>query len=90
MRFVTVKSIEQQDMQAAHRVRELLVHQHTALINQVRGLLGERGITIAQSPAAFKRALPEILKQCDDELTSFCQALITELLQEVPAQVPRG
>jgi transposase len=85
MRFVTVKSVEQQDMQAVHRVRELLVHQRTALINQVRGLLGERGITIAQSPAAFKRALPEILKQCDDELTSFCQTLMTELLQEVHA-----
>jgi len=36
MNFVTVKSVEQQDMQAAHRVRELLVHQRTALINQAR------------------------------------------------------
>ena len=83
MRFVTVKSVDQQDMMAAHRVRELLVHQRTALINQVRGLLGERGITIAQSPAALHRAMPQILKTCEGELTSFCQTLMTELLQQV-------
>lgn len=85
MRFVTVKSVDQQDMQAAHRVRQLLVHQRTALINQVRGLLGERGVTIAQSPGAFKRAMPEILAQCDGELTSFGRALMTDLLQAVEA-----
>lgn len=85
MRFVNVKSVEQQDMQAAHRVRELLVQQRTALINQGRGLLGERGITIAQSPAAFKRAVPEILKECDGEITSFCQTLMMELIQQVHA-----
>jgi transposase len=83
MNFVPVKSVEQQDMQAAHRVRELLVHQRTAIINQARGLLGERGITIAQSPAAFRRAMPEILKHCEGELTSFCQTLITMLLQQL-------
>ncbi len=37
MRFVPVKSVEQQDNQAIHRTRDLLVHQRTALINQVRG-----------------------------------------------------
>lgn len=65
MRFVTVKSVEQQDMQAVHRVRELLVQQRTALINQARGLLGERGVTIAQSPETFKRAAPQILANCE-------------------------
>jgi transposase len=85
MRFVPVKSVDQQDMLAAHRVRQLLVHQRTALINQVRGLLGERGVTIARSPEAFKRAVPQILAQCDGELTSFCRTLMTELLQAVHA-----
>lgn len=50
MRFVPVKSVEQQDMRAVHRVRELLVHQRTVLINQVSGLLGKRGVIIAQTP----------------------------------------
>src|SRR5712671_2477492 len=85
MRFVTVKSVEQQDIQAAHRARELLVHHRTALINQVRGLLGERGIAIAKSPEAFKRAMPAILERCEGELTSFFQTLLIEILQELRA-----
>ena len=44
MRFVSIKTVEQQDLQALHRLRQLLVHQRTAIINQVRGVLAERGI----------------------------------------------
>jgi transposase len=85
MRFVTVKSVEQQDVQAAHRVRELLVHQRTAVINQARGILAERGIVMARSPQAFKQALPEILAKCEGELTAFCQTLMAELLGQFHA-----
>ena len=83
MRFVPVKSVEQQDMRAVHRVRELLVHQRTALINQVRGLLGERGVIIAQTPAAFKRAVPVALAQCEGDMTSTFQAILIELLEQM-------
>lgn len=85
MRFVAVKSVEQQDIQAAHRVRELLVHQRTALINQVRGLLGERGMAIARSSQAFKRAIPSLLAQAEGELTSFGRTLALELVQQIDA-----
>ncbi|KVQ37956.1 transposase [Burkholderia cepacia] len=85
MRFVTVKSIEQQDIQAAHRMRAILLRQRTALINQMRGLLGERGLAIARSAEAFKRAMPQLLSTSADELTSFCQTLLTELLQHLKA-----
>jgi len=51
MRFVAVKSVEQQDIQALHRMRQLLVHQRTAVINHLRGILGERGVVVAKSPA---------------------------------------
>jgi len=61
MRFVTIKSVEQQDIQAAHRMRAVMLRHRTALINQMRGLLGERGLAISRSPEAFKRAMPEIL-----------------------------
>ena len=37
MRFVPIKTPEQQDMQAEHRARQLLVKQRTALVNQIRG-----------------------------------------------------
>jgi transposase len=83
MHFVPVKTVEQQDMQAIHRIRELLVHQRTAPINQARGLLGERGLVVAQSPAAFKRALPKLLGACEGELTRICQALLLEISQQI-------
>lgn len=85
MRFVSIKTVEQQDIQAAHRMRAVLLRHRTALINQMRGLLGERGLTIARSPEAFKRAIPELLRTAEDELTSFCQTLLTELLQHLKA-----
>jgi transposase len=85
MRFVTVKSVEQQDIQAAHRMRAILLRHCTAMINQMRRLLGERGLTISRSPEAFKRAIPELLSNSADELTSFCQTLLTELLQHLHA-----
>jgi transposase len=44
MRFVAIKTIAQQDIQALHRIRSELVHQRTAKVNQIRGLLGEYGL----------------------------------------------
>jgi transposase len=85
MRFVTVKSVEQQDIQAAHHMRAILLRHRTAMINQMRGLLGERGPTISRSPEAFKREIPELLSKSADELTSLCQTLLTELLQHLHA-----
>src|SRR4030088_852841 len=45
-RFVPIKTDDQLDMQSLHRVREGWVHRRTSLVNQIRGLLLERGITI--------------------------------------------
>jgi transposase len=47
MRFVQIKTEEQLDVQAMHRVRDRLVQRRTALINEIRGFLLERGITFA-------------------------------------------
>ncbi len=44
MRFVSVKSVEQQDIQAVHRVRSELLGQRTAKANQIRGLVAEYGL----------------------------------------------
>ena len=49
MRFVELKSHEQLDVQSLHRVRDRLVGERTALLNQLRGVLMERGITVAQA-----------------------------------------
>jgi transposase len=57
MRFVELKSEEQLDVQTLHRVRDRLVGERTALINQLRAVLLERGITIPQG----RRKLEEYL-----------------------------
>jgi len=46
-------------------------------------LLGERGVVIAQTPAAFKRAIPIVLAQCDGDMTSTFQAILIELLEQM-------
>ena len=50
MRFVPIKTIEQQDI-LLHRARELAVKQRTAQANQIRGLLAEYGVIIAKGLA---------------------------------------
>jgi transposase len=61
MRFVPIKSAAQQDIQALHRVREQLLKARTALVNQVRGLLGEHGIVAPRGIAHLRRLLSELL-----------------------------
>ncbi len=79
MRFVAVKSAAQQDVQAVHRVRQQLVKTRTALVNQVRGLLAEHGIVIAQGIAHLRRALPLILEDCDNGLSGVMRELLGEI-----------
>ncbi len=50
MKFVAIKSVEQLDLQALHRIRERLVGQRTAVINQIRAFFLERGIAVRQGP----------------------------------------
>ena len=63
MRFVPIKTQEQQDIQALHRLRERTVKERTALANQIRGLLSEYGIVIRLGMTAVRQALPEILER---------------------------
>ena len=69
MRFVPHKSPEQMDIQAVHRVRQGLVRSRTALINQLRGLLGEYGIIISQGARHVRTQLPVILADEDNTLS---------------------
>jgi len=63
MRFVELKSLDQLDMQTLHRARERLVGERTALMNQMRAILLERGIVVAKG----KRKLAEALAALIDE-----------------------
>lgn len=83
MRFVAVKTVEQQDIQAIHRMRSLAVERRTAQINQIRGLLLEYGIEVAQGRAAIQRRLPEILEDADNGLSARFRAELSGLAEEL-------
>ena len=82
MRFVQLKSTEQLDLQALHRVRSRLIGQRTAVINQIRGFLLEHGIAIRQGPAGLRQALPNIFTQRTDELSPLLLRLLKELADD--------
>ena len=79
MRPVPLKSAEQLDLQALHRVRSRLIGQRTAVINQIRGFLLECGIPVRQGPCGLREALPAILAQRTDVLSSRMIHLIEDL-----------
>ncbi len=68
MRFIPVKSIEQQSMLCVHRLREGLKEDRTACINRIRGLLAEFGLVFPQSPSALQAILSEVLEDAANEL----------------------
>jgi transposase len=80
--FVPVKTIAQQDLQLLERVRQRLVAQRTAVINQARGLAREYGVGIAKSRQAFLEQLPESLADADNELTPIAREALADLVHE--------
>jgi len=79
MRYVSIKSIEQQDIQAAHRIREELVAQRTAKANQIRGLVGEYGLIAPVGIGQLRKALPEWLEDAENGLTDEFRKLLSNL-----------
>jgi len=85
MRYVPVKSVDQHDLQALHRVRERLMKARTALINETRGLLHEYGIVVPRGAATFRKHVLEKLATEADKLTTPSWGLFQQLLEELTA-----
>jgi transposase len=83
MRFVTIKTVEQQDVQALHRIRQSLIKARTAQANQIRGLLGEYGIVIPQGIASVRRRIPEVLEDAENGLTDRFRGWLCELYEQL-------
>lgn len=81
MRFVPVKSIEQQDIQSMHRVRERYIKGRTALMNELRGLLMEYGVVIPQGRAALGKQIHLVFESTT--VTSRMNSLARELWDEL-------
>lgn len=82
MRFVPIKSIQQQDIQNFHRQRERIKKERKALASQIRGLLGEYGIVINKGISAIHNELPDILEDATNELTYLSREVFNELWLE--------
>jgi len=69
MPTVGIKTVEEQDMQAIHRMRSQCSRDRTALSNSIRGLLGEYGIVFAKGVTTLRRKIPEILEDAENGLS---------------------
>ena len=83
MRFVAIKSVEQQAVLALHRVRQGFVKSRTAQANQIRGLLGEYGLIIPQGIAHIAKRVPELIEDASNELPGSFRVLVDRLLDHL-------
>jgi len=82
MRFVPIKTDDQLDLQGIHLVRDRLISRRTAVINQLRAFLLERGMVFAQRPAKLKAAMADVLENAEADLTPQMRNLIDMLWDE--------
>jgi transposase len=82
MRFVPIKRVEQQDLQALHRIRERLIKARTALVNEIRGLMSEYGIILPQGITKFRAVIVAKLKEEQAKLTTLSTEVFWHLYEE--------
>ena len=82
MRFVPIKTDEQLDLQALHRVRERWVQRRVALVNQLRAFLLERGIPMRTGTGNFRKSLPAVMEDADNGLSTRARTILNALRDE--------
>src|ERR1700675_3750474 len=90
MRFVPIKTEEQLDLQTLHRVRERWVMRRTAVVNQIRSLLLERGLTLPKGRRYVDQQLPRILEDGELSLSDSFRVLLAQLkieLEQLTARI---
>jgi transposase len=83
MRFVAVNTVEQQDVQMLHAIRQRMMQQRTAALNQIRGLLAEYGVVFKQGANNLRRGIAELLSREAHGLSG----VAVELIQDVQYQL---
>ncbi len=79
MRFVPIKTVEQQGLLCVHRVRQGFIEQRTATINRIRGLLSEFGIVLPLKASTVRREA----MACLEDLPGWANTVIGDMLSEV-------
>ena len=82
MRFVAIKTDDQLGLQALHRIRQRVIQRRTAVINQIRAFLLERGMVFAKSPIRLREAIPTVLENAEENLTPRMRNLIAMMWSE--------
>lgn len=83
MRFVSAKTVEQQDIQSLHRIRSQVVANRTALVNQIRGLLLEYGIDMPNGIRRARVKIPLVLEYSENGLTERFRNRLAQLYSEL-------
>ncbi len=83
MRFVSIKTTEQQDIQTLHRLREKRVQDRTSLCNQLRGLLAEYGLILPKGINVLRRHLPELLEDGKSDLSDLFRRMLAQSYQQL-------
>ena len=76
MRFVSIKTVAQQDIQAVHRIRSELISQRTAKANQIRGLVSEYGLVAPKQMNSLRTAIPCWLEDAENGLSGLFRRLL--------------
>ena len=87
MRFVPVKSTDQQDLQSLHRARDRLICQRTAFINHTRGLLAEYGVVLPQGPWRFMAQAPTAIAGAD--LSDLARGELMDQLDDLDRRIQK-
>ena len=83
MHLVAVKTTDQQDIQALHRLRERRLRDRTALCNQLRGLLAEYGLIFPKGVSTLRRCLPELMEDGENGLSALFRRLLAQGYQQL-------
>ncbi len=83
MPTVAIKTTEEQDIQALHRMRSQCLRDRTALCNSTRGLLGEYGIILPKGITVLRRSIPDLLEDADNSLSDFFRELLARRYKQL-------
>jgi transposase len=83
MRFVSIKTVAQQDVQAVHRIRAELMEQRNAKANQIRGLVSEYGLVAPTQVSHLRVAIPEWLEDAENGLTGLFRKLLNGMWNDL-------
>ncbi len=83
MEFVPTKTVDQQDIQAVLRMRSRLISNQTALVNSIRGILTEYGVTVSKGIQFIRAALSDIASNPDCEHNKYLTSIILDLVKDI-------